>query len=81
MIEYMDGIVEAVKECAERATEVAAEIIIILAKTLILITAPAWILPYAILREIMRDNNGGHCEKPDCENCPFPPCKERRGRE
>lgn len=44
-------------------------------KAAILITTPIWILPYVILR----DRNGGECEKQDCENCPFPPC-EKGGR-
>ena len=43
-----------------------------LAKAVIVITAPVWILPYILLR----DRNGGVCEQPDCKNCPFPPCKK-----
>lgn len=73
MFEYMDEIVERVKGFAEDAAEIAGEIFIITAKVLILITTPAWILPYVILR----DNNGGRCEMPDCENCPFPPCEKK----
>lgn len=79
MLEYMDEIVEAIKEFAAGVTDAATAIVIILGKTLILLTAPAWILPYVILRELLQDNNGGHCEKPDCINCPFPQCDERDG--
>lgn len=92
MIEYMDEIVEAVKRLAIDAKDTMKEIItmladagataiIILTKALLLITAPAWILPYAIFRDLQQDNNDGCCEKPDCKSCPFPPCDERRDGE
>lgn len=92
MIDYMDEIVEAVKRLAIDAKDITKEIItmladagataiIILTKALLLITAPAWVLPYAIFRDLQQDNNDGRCEKPDCKNCPFPPCDERRGGE
>ncbi len=25
--------------------------------------------------DFLKDNNGGKCEVPDCEHCPFPPCE------
>ncbi|RKJ01273.1 hypothetical protein D7X87_20435 [bacterium D16-54] len=25
--------------------------------------------------ELLKDNNGGKCEVPDCKHCPFPPCE------
>lgn len=92
MIEYMDGIVAAVEDFAQTAKDVAITFItalctaattaiIMLVKAALLITAPAWVLPYAIFRDLQRDNNGGRCEKPDCESCPFPQCRERSGRE
>ena len=54
MLDFMDGIVEAVEEFAD------------------LFTTPVWILPYKLLR----DRNGGKCENPDCNSCPFPPCEK-----
>lgn len=72
MLDFMDGIVEAVEEFAETTTELAAWILVILAKWVILFTAPVWILPYKLLR----DRNGGKCENPDCNSCPFPPCEK-----
>lgn len=29
---------------------------------------------YKALRDFIRDNNGGKCERQDCASCPFPPC-------
>lgn len=78
MIEFMDEIVEAVEQFVEGVGENALIILGILAKIVILITAPAWILPYKLIR-FMQDNNGGKCESPDCENCPFPPCQKGEG--
>ncbi len=28
-----------------------------------------------------KDNNGGKCEKPDCDSCPFPPCQKGEGEQ
>ena len=81
MIDFMDEIVEAVEEYANASVENAIIILGVVAKGIILLTAPAWILPYKLIRDIMRDNNGGKCENQDCENCPFPPCGERRVKE
>ena len=72
MLDFMDGIVEAVEEFAETAAELAAWILVILVKWVILLTAPVWILPYKLLR----DRNGGKCENPDCKSCQFPPCEK-----
>ena len=69
MLDFMDGIVEAVEEFAETAAELAAWILVILVKWVILLTTPVWILTYKLLR----DRNGGKCENPDCKSCPFPP--------
>lgn len=81
MIDFMDEIVEAVEEFVSASVENAIIILGVVAKGAILLTAPAWILPYKLIRDIMRDTNGGKCESPDCENCPFPPCGERSGKE
>lgn len=79
MIKFMDGIVEAVEEFANAGAENMIIILGVLAKIIILITAPVWILPYKLIRDIMRDTNGGKCESPDCERCPFPPCQKGEG--
>ena len=72
MLDFMDGIVEGVEEFAEGAAEFAAFVLVVLAKWVILLTAPVWILPYKLLR----DRKGGKCENPDCNSCPFPPCEK-----
>ena len=77
MIEFMDGIVEAVEQFVEGVGENALIILGILVKIVTLITAPVWILPYKLIRDIAQDKNGGKCESPDCDRCPFPPCEER----
>ena len=76
MFEYMDEIVESLQEFWESMEEWAAAILLFFIKAAILITTPIWILPYVILR----DRNGGECEKQDCENCPFPPCEKGERR-
>lgn len=80
MIEFMDAIVEAVEQFIEQMGENAIIILGFLAKVVILLTVPAWILPYKLIRDIMQDTNGGKCESLDCKYCPFPPCRERSGR-
>ena len=72
MLDFMDGIVEAVEEFAEGAAEFAAFLLAVLVKWVILFTTPVWILPYKLLR----DRNGGKRENPDCNSCPFPPCEK-----
>lgn len=72
----MDEIVEAVKEFAKAGVDNAAAILLIAVKIVILLTAPAWILPYAFLRDMQRNNDGGCCENPECDSCPFPPCEK-----
>lgn len=72
MLDFMDDIVESVEEFARAAVAVAIWLLIITVKAAILITAPVWILPYKVLR----DRNGGKCENPDCDSCPFPPCEK-----
>lgn len=72
MFDFMDDIVESVEEFARAAVAVAIWFIITAVKGAILITAPVWILPYKLLR----DRNGGKCENPDCNSCPFPPCEK-----
>ncbi|MFQ7068906.1 MAG: hypothetical protein [Bacteriophage sp.] len=51
MFEYMDGIVDAVEELGQAAVDVAVFVMIRTAKTVLIITAPVWILPYAIWRK------------------------------
>ena len=72
MLDFMDDIVESVEEFARAATAVAIWLLITTVKAAILLTAPVWILPYKLLR----DRNGGKCENPDCDSCPFPPCEK-----
>lgn len=81
MIKFMDGIVEAVEEFANAGVENLIIILGVVAKVVILLTAPVWILPYKMIRDIAQDIkiNGGKCENPDCDRCPFPPCEEREG--
>lgn len=106
MIEFMDGIVEAVEEFARTVAEGMIFFLGVLAKFVIIITAPAWILPYKAIRAALeRRANYSYakkvakmgeyvgegfraglesvekprCESPDCERCPFPPCREREG--
>ena len=52
------------------------------------ITAPAWVLPYKAWRSwqqagqishLEEPQKIPHCENPDCESCPFPPCEKRGG--
>lgn len=76
MIKFMDEITEAIKQYTECVAEMAVYILGLLAKAFILITTPVWILPYILIRDILRDNNGGKCESPDCGCCPFPPCQK-----
>lgn len=72
MFDFMDEVVNAVEEFAKAAVELAAFLLVVLAKWVIVLTTPVWILPYKVLR----DRNGGKCENPDCDNCPFPPCEK-----
>lgn len=72
MLDFMDDIVESVEEFVRAAAAVAIWLLITTVKAAILLTAPVWILPYKLLR----DRNGGKCENPDCNSCPFPPCKK-----
>lgn len=72
MLDFMDDIVESVEEFARAAVAVAIWLLITTVKAAILLTAPVWILPYKLLR----DRNGGKCENPDCDSCPFPPCEK-----
>ena len=85
MIKFMDEITEvltgAVRTYMEWAGEIAIYILGLLAKGLIPLSTPVWILPYILIRDILRDNNGGKCEKPDCDRCPFPPCQKGEGEQ
>lgn len=72
MLDFMDDIVESVEEFARAAAAVAIWLLITTVKAAILLTAPVWILPY----KLIRDRNGGKCENPDCDSCPFPPCEK-----
>ena len=63
MIKFMDEITEAitgaVRVYMECVGEIAIYILGLLAKGLILFSTPVWILPYILIRDILRDNNGG----------------------
>lgn len=54
MIKFMDGIVEAVEQFIEGVRENTLIILGILAKIVILLTTPVWILPYKLVRDIIR---------------------------
>lgn len=79
MIKFMDEIVEAVEQFVEGVGENTLIILGILAKIVVLITAPVWILPYKLIWDIAQDSGGGKCESPDCDSCPFPPCGKGEG--
>lgn len=81
MIKFMDEITEALTEAVRAYMEWAGEIAIYMAKGLILLSTPVWILPYMMIRDILRDTNGGKCESPDCDSCPFPPCRKGEGEQ
>lgn len=68
MIKFMDEIVEAVERFVEGVGENALIILGILAKIVIFITAPVWILPYKLIRDIMQDR------------CTFSPSQKEEGR-
>lgn len=74
VIEFMDEIVEAIEEFGKEAIKKLGAVLVIAAKSMIIITAPVWILPYCVLK----DRNGGICENPDCNSCPFPPCEKEK---
>lgn len=81
MIKFMDEITEAIEQFIAGVGENAVFILGLLAKAFILITTPVWILPYMFIRDMLRDNNGGECESPDCDSCPFPPCQKGEGEQ
>lgn len=56
MIEFMDVIVEEVEQFIERAAENALIILGLLAKVVILLTTPVWILPYKY--KLLRERRG-----------------------
>lgn len=51
MFEYMDDIVDAVEEFVQVAVDIAVFVMICIAKAVLIITAPVWVLPYAIWRK------------------------------
>lgn len=51
MFEFMDGIVDALEEFVQVAVDIAVFVMICIAKTVLIITAPVWVLPYAIWRK------------------------------
>ena len=90
MFDFMDEIVEIVEKLPEAAGKVAEYLAVLLIKAALVITAPAWVLPYKAWRSwqqagqishLEEPQKIPHCENPDCENCPFPPCEKRGGRE
>ena len=85
MIKFMDEITEvltgAVRAYMEWVGEIAIYILGLLAKGLILLSTPVWILPYMMIRDILRETNGGKCESQDCDSCPFPPCQKGEGEQ
>lgn len=53
MIKFMDEIVEAVEEFARAGVGYMVSIFGVLAKWTIVIAAPAWILPYKVIRGVL----------------------------
>lgn len=51
MFEFMDGIVEGVEEFGEALLDLACWVAINIAKLIITLTTPIWILPYKVWRE------------------------------
>lgn len=51
MFEFMDDVVDAVEEFEQAAVDIAVFVMICTAKEVLIITAPVWILPYAIWRK------------------------------
>ena len=51
MFEFMDGVVDAVEEFGQAAVDIAVYVMICTAKLALIITAPVWVLPYAIWRK------------------------------
>ena len=51
MFEFMDDVVDAVEEFGQAAVNIAVFVMICTAKAVLIITAPVWILPYAIWRK------------------------------
>lgn len=80
MLDFMDEIVEIIEKLPEVAGEVAEYLAVLLIKAALVITAPAWVLPYKAWRSwLEKPQEIPHCKNPDCENCPFPPCEKRGG--
>lgn len=63
MIKFMDEIAEtiigAVRTYAEWYREIAIYILGLLAKAFILVTTPVWLLPYMLIRDIVRKGGDG----------------------
>ena len=51
MFEFMDGIVDELEEFVQVAVDIAVFVMICIAKAVLIITAPVWVLPYAIWRK------------------------------
>lgn len=51
MFEFMDGVVDAMEETGKVVVDGVVYCLICTAKAVLIITAPVWILPYAIWRK------------------------------
>lgn len=51
MFEFMDGVVDALEEFEQTAVDIAVFVMIGTAKAALIMTAPVWVLPYAIWRK------------------------------
>ena len=51
MFEFMDGVVDAIEETGKVVVDGVVYCLICIAKLALIITAPVWILPYAIWRK------------------------------
>lgn len=60
MFDFMDEMVEDVEELVKGVAEFAAELLVVMAKTVILLTTPVWIIPYKIIRTRKRKGDIEH---------------------
>ena len=57
MFEFMDGVVDALEELGQEAVDGAVYCLICVVKLALKITAPVWVLPYAIWRKGRKQGN------------------------
>ena len=57
MFEFMDGIVDALEEFVQATGDIAVFVMICIAKAVLIITAPVWVLPYELWRKGRKHSN------------------------